>query len=116
MDPIPYFLDPINRSALIVKPKQPFKDWLAEMDSRFSGDYVLEDSDMYLIPDFNEEQSAKKWLMKNFDMIFADQLNNWYNDENDWPQKRTFALFGKWFEYTFHLTVLDTLDEEVEKI
>ncbi len=116
MEPIPYFFDSINRSALIVRPKKHFKDWLTEIDAVTSGDDVLQDSDLYLIPDFNEEESAKKWLSKNFDLIFADQLNNWYTDESVWPKKRTFALFGKWFEYSFHLTILDTVDEEVEKL
>ena len=114
MEPIPYYFDPIDRSALIVRPKKPFKDWLTQMDAARDYD-VTQDADVYLIPDFLEDKPAEKWLSENFDAIFCDQCNNWYTDENHWPQKRTFSMFKQWFDYSIHLTILDTLDLPVKK-
>jgi len=28
MEPIPYFFDTVNRSAIAIKPKQPLLDWI----------------------------------------------------------------------------------------
>jgi hypothetical protein len=42
-------------------------------------------------------------------------MNYWYITEDLWVQKRTLKLFKEWFDYSFHTTVLDFLDEPIQK-
>jgi hypothetical protein len=116
MEPIPYYYDNINRSALVVKPKQPFIDWLASIESENKNVEEDLEGDVYLLPDFEEISQMKIWLKKNYDAIFSDQLNNWYTDEACWPQHRTFSMFAGWFEYSLHTMILDTEETPIVKL
>jgi len=115
MEPIPVFFDRVQRSALIIRPKMPFKDWLVSMDPEDREYDSSKDIDIYLIPNFEYEKDAEKWLKENFDDIFCDQMNNWYTDESDWIQNRTFKMFKEWFDYSIHMSILDTLDIPIRK-
>jgi hypothetical protein len=116
MDAIPFYFDSVKRTALVVKCKKPFYDWLEYLDPADKIFSDESDSHVYLLPDFDDSIQGEKWLKKNFDDIFSDQLNNWYIDETLWPQKRTFKIFKDWFEYSLHIMVSDTLDGPIEKI
>lgn len=114
MDPTFYFPDAINRHAVVVKPKQPFRDWL---DKVFPDDPVGEigEANIYLVKEKDTNELVEKWLSRNFDMIFQNELNDWYLDEALWPEKRTWAIFKKWFEYEIHSLVLDLEDTQISK-
>ncbi len=43
------------------------------------------------------------------------ELGGWYQDEEVWPRKRSYALFRRWFDVEIHSIVVDSLDEEIEK-
>ena len=116
MEPIPYYYDNINRSALVVKPKQPFIDWLVSIESENKNVEEDLEGDVYLLPDFEEISQMKIWLKKNYDAIFSDQLNNWYTDATCWPQHRTFEKFAGWFDYSLHTMILDTEETKIEKL
>lgn len=116
MDPIPYYFDNVKRSALVIKPKTPFKDWLANLDKENSNIDGTADPYVYLLPDFETTKEMEKWLSENFDDIFSDQLNNWYIDETVWVQNRSFKLFKEWFDYTLHTMVFDTMDDDIDKV
>jgi hypothetical protein len=116
MNTIPVFFENIDRSALIVTPKQPFIDWLLGLDPTINKVDVTNDPDVYLKPDFDNDTQVVKWLERNFDDIFRDQLNHWYNDESKWIQKRTFKVFKEWFNYSIHTMIWDTLENPIEKI
>jgi hypothetical protein len=114
MEPIPVFFDLVHRSALSVIPKRPFIDWLKSIDDDDYSD-LFNDTDLYLIPDFEEESQIEKWLIKNYDMIFCDQMNHWYTDEDIWVKDRTFKLFKQWFDYSVFTMVWDTLEGPIKK-
>jgi len=119
MEPIPVFFEMVDRTALVLKPRQPFYDWLKSIEPDNNEPEKLDNEEgpmVYLLPDFDEMKDVEKWLKKNFDMIFTDQLNNWYTDETIWVQNRTFKLFKEWFSYSLHTMVYDTLEEPIEKI
>ena len=114
MNPIPVYFDFINRTALIVKPKKPFFDWLKEIDPEDDVlDDYMDDPDVYLLPDFEDTDQMEIWLKKNFDVIFRDQMNHWYTEEDLWIEKRTFKLFNQWFVYSMHTMVWDTLNRPI---
>jgi hypothetical protein len=115
MEPIPFFFDSVRRTAIVIKPKQPFLDWLIKIDQENDSIDIKEDQDVYLLPVFDEMKQMENWLKKNFDQIFCDQMNNWYITEDLWVQNRTLKLFKEWFDYSFHTTVLDFLDEPIQK-
>ena len=115
MDPIPVFFENVRRTALIVKPKRPFADWLNSIDPADGLETIIPYSDVYLLPVFEDSEHAVRWLKKNFDEIFCDQMNHWYIDEDIWVQNRTFKMFTQWFDYYIHTTVWDIVDGEIEK-
>ena len=61
------------------------------------------------------DEAIEKWLQKNFDSIFQNELNNWHTDEKDWVQKRTYKLFKEWFDIEIHSMILDMEDSVIKK-
>ncbi len=112
-------LETINRDALIIFPKQPFFDWL---DGVYSDDkhkcpapLTHDKGTVYLIPEhFNTDDSVKE-LKLNFKLYFEIELFGWCEDEKYWPKKLTWLMFEQWFHYSIQSTVLDVVDDEIEK-
>ncbi|MBF8277379.1 MAG: hypothetical protein HW390_2452 [Candidatus Brocadiaceae bacterium] len=115
MELIPQYFENIRRTALVLKPKQPFHDWLLSVEPGNDFSDALQEGDVYLLPDYEKISQMQNWLKRNFDSIFTDQLNNWYTDEDLWPQNRTMAMFKEWFEYSLLTTILDTQEGGIEK-
>jgi len=115
MEPLLYYYDSINRNAIIVKPKKPFYNWLKGIynDEEFTS--LKEENTVYLIREMDSNQDILKWLSKNFDGIFVNELNDWYTDEAGWPQNRTFKKFNEWFDVEINSMVLDLEEFPVEK-
>ena len=112
--PIPYFYDHIDRSAIIIMAKKPFFDWINTIDPENPITKTEEDN-VYLIKEKDDSEEIEKWLKRNFDKIFQNELNDWYTDETVWPQKRTFKLFTEWFEYKTHAIIIDIEDAVIRK-
>ncbi|OOP56822.1 MAG: hypothetical protein AYP45_07410 [Candidatus Brocadia carolinensis] len=112
---MPQPIENVKRTALVLKPKQPFHDWLLRVEA--GEDFLdgLKEGDVYLLPDYDEISQMQNWLKRNYDAIFTDQLNNWYTDETLWPQNRTMKMFAEWFEYSLFTMVLDTQRGRIEK-
>jgi hypothetical protein len=115
MEPIPVFYDNVRRSALVIKPRKPFIDWLSKIDPEDENIDLSKDTDVYLLPDFEDIEQIEKWLKKNFDEIFCDQMNHWYIDESMWVEKRTFKMFKEWFDYSLHSMIWDTQEGSIKK-
>ncbi|MBK8711870.1 MAG: hypothetical protein IPL97_08370 [Niastella sp.] len=114
IEPIPYFYDSINRNAIVVKPKQPLFDWI---NSIYPDEPVnaTDEGIVYLIKEKHSNEAIEKWLKKNFDNIFQNELNNWHTDEKDWVQKRTYKLFTEWFDIEIHSMILDLEETGITK-
>jgi hypothetical protein len=115
MEPIPYFYDSIDRNAIIVKPKQPFFDWLNQIFQDENPIMTLDENNIYLIREMDSNEQILQWIKKNFDHIFLNELNNWYTDENVWPQKRTYKIFAEWFDIEINSMIVDLEDFPVTK-
>jgi hypothetical protein len=52
----------LNRSAVIVRPKKPFCDWLRAVDYDDAPEVTLEqmDATLYLVPDYEDPADAEK--------------------------------------------------------
>lgn len=106
MEPIPYFFDSINRNAIVVHGKKPFFDWINFLypESPVTGPV---EGNIYLIREMDSNEQIEKWLKRNFDKIFQNELNDWHIEKSAWPQVRTFKVFCEWFSYEIHSMVLD---------
>lgn len=114
MEPIPYFYESINRNAIVIKALKPFFDWV---NSIYPQNPIAktEENNIYLIREKDSNEEIERWLKRNFDEIFQNELNDWHTDDKDWPQKRTFTLFKQWFDYEIHSMVLDLEETAITK-
>jgi len=71
-------MDMVNRSAIVVRPAQPFLDWLHRADPT-SAQLILEDlrrePTIYLLPEWETEDEALEHLAQVSSEIFKEQLN-----------------------------------------
>ena len=98
----------INRGVVIIRPKQPFLEWLHAWDAaRYTLEEISEDSTAYLVPQYTYDKEQIEILEDYFDYIFENELWSWCTDESMWPQERTFEIFLEWFSYEFHSMAFD---------
>ena len=110
----------VYRSGVVVKPKQPFLDWVQSFDPAYMPtlEDLRRDSHIYLVPDYEDapdiEKAIAKYLKANYEGIFLNELMSWYTDPQMFP-KMTYALFQQWFEVSSHSMIFDTLNQPIDK-
>lgn len=97
----------INRSALLLRPKQPFIDWALSLDDSALAPYPDDEQTVYLVPDCDTDEDHQKVLNKLYSELFERELFDWHTDESAWPQNRTYGMFLDWFDYKFHSVIED---------
>ena len=115
MEQIPYFFESIDRNAIIIRPKEPFFNWAKSV---FPDDEDINENDennIYLVKEMDSNEEVLQWIKRNYEMIFVNELNDWYTDEDKWPQKRTYKMFSEWFEAEICSMILDLEDYEITK-
>ncbi len=106
----------VNRSAIIVMPKQPFVDWLNGVDeerAEVTLSDICDDFSCYLIPEVLSRREQKEYLEQNHGRMFEKELQEWYPDRKVWPDDRNFKRFLDWFSVSFHSTVYDDAGYEI---
>jgi hypothetical protein len=107
----------INRSAIVIRPAQPFLDWLHHVDSTSRHltlvDLGLEPTN-YLLPESNNEKQALEHLREVSAAIFEEELDGWYRDRSAWPEERDLSTLQRWFEFGFHSMVIDLSDDRIQ--
>jgi hypothetical protein len=104
----------INRGLIVVRPKQPFLDWIRSVDEapeNLKLEDAQDDCTTYLVPELsspNDEQAVIAWC---WDVVFEQELFSWFTDENLWPTVRTQEMFMEWFDIEFHNLVFDLIDD-----
>src|SRR5262245_37013068 len=104
----------VNRCVIIVKPKQPFLDWLHSVDpddAPLQLEDINDDPTAYLIPEIemmDERDEVIDWCAE---FVFENELWSWYTDEDLWPVGRDAAMFREWFEVEFHSLVFDVVGD-----
>lgn len=104
-------MDHLNRSAIVIKGKQPFLDWIHSTNepddkSQFTLDEVNDEPTVYLIREFPDFDALDRYLKALKPKLFAAMLAGWNTDESKWP-KRTPQLFDAWFEVEGMSMVVD---------
>ena len=106
----------INRSLILLKPKQPFLDWLRALDdddNNLTLKELSDDSTAYLVPEIWQDSDQPAILEWCYDILFEEQLESWWTDEALWPKARDLKMFLDWFEVEFHSLVLDLCNEPI---
>ena len=106
----------INRLIAIVKPKQPFLDWLKSTpgwDLNLSLEDIRDDCMSLLIPEYGDNYKSTKYIERNCKFIFEMQLSGWYNDPATWPEKRSPSVFRKWFDVEIHSVIYDMVEKGI---
>ena len=105
----------VNRSLLIIKAKEPFRDWVASLPGKSK--ITIRDLNTgckaYLIPEFEANRQKDEILHQIHADIFAEKLFQYCIDDIKWPQNRPFALFNRWFEPEFYPVVEDTAGSDI---
>ena len=52
-------------------------------------------------------------MEQNYDLLFEQELVEWFQDEGQWPATRDFSIFLEWFAVEFHSMVLDVAEGEL---
>ena len=105
----------VNRSAFIVRPREPYMQWAASLEpgpdkvSETLSDHVS----VYLAPQDETGEKETPPLEDYFGEIFEEELEAWCLDESQWPQLRDFKTFQKWFEVSGQSLITDLGDEPI---
>lgn len=102
----------VDRSVLVVRPRQPFLDWvrsLEEPDSDFTLDELRNDCTAFLVPAIEDESQQTQIVMDLYEEIFENELWAWIRDPAVWPQQRDYATFAAWFELEFCSLAMDVV-------
>ena len=103
----------LNRGVLVVRPQQPFVDWVCSFQN---GDPVdPEDAwssvNSFLVPEFDDPEETLEWIQGNVDTVFEIMLNDWITEPESWPADRGWSAFEEWFEFEYVDLAWDLVDE-----
>ena len=104
----------LNRTAMLLIPKKPFLDWLNNVDPAdepLTLENLCDDSNVFLIPQFNDDADTYKWIEKHWDVLLDHMLLEWMVDETTWPENRSLAMFREWFDIEIHTMAWDLAKE-----
>ena len=111
-------MESINRTAVVIKPKQPFIDWLNSIpdeDIDFTLEQVSEDNITFLISEYDDPRDSRAYIKKIYSDIFEFELFGWIVTEELWPKKRTWEMFQEWFSIEINSEVFDLVDGDIDK-
>lgn len=108
----------VERSVVIIKPKQPFLEWLHQtfddIKEQLTLDSIRIDCNSYLIPEVNEIEDGINIVDDRFSEFFALELSSWTDDENLWPKDISLKTFWEYFDIEIHPTLIDLADTNEE--
>lgn len=108
----------INRGAVVIKPRQPYLDWiLANPDLQpieLTMEELQEDCTVLLVPEFEGIEATQAFLHDLKPVLFIEELRSWCENHQTWPQQRTRQMFDQWFTLEVHSMVFDTDDVPLE--
>lgn len=103
----------LNRGVLVVRPRQPFVDWVLTFDD--DGPVDPEDAwesvNSFLVPEFDDPEQTMEWIEANIETVFEIMLNDWVMDPEHWPEDRDWEAFGEWFDLEYVDLAWDLVDE-----
>jgi len=108
----------INRSVAVIKPKQPYMDWINQLpdtEEKLTVENLQSDCTAILIPEFDRPEESRAFISAMAKTLFEEELNSWCTDKSCWPKIRTNRGFWKWFEVEIHSEVMDAGKGPIKK-
>ena len=108
----------VNRTAVVIKPKQPFVDWansVVDEDEQHSISDFSTDCSVILLPVVDSDEDAEALIKDMFQDLFELELSSWMTDDDTWPENITYKMFLEWFDVEFHSMVFDSSQNDIEK-
>src|SRR6266705_6844369 len=108
----------INRSAIIVKPKQPYIDWANYFDDggpTLTLEKGRRDPSVFLADDVENDPEPERIVKQYYNVIFEHELRAWMTTEHTWPRKRDLRTFLEWFDVDICTMVIDLSSAELEQ-
>ncbi len=106
----------LNRAALLVRPLQPFHDWLLAVDSQLTAENlplsVLHAENTVYLMSLEDADQFEEWLEANYRPIFEAELRSWFEDPACWPERRDYVQFQNWLTVELHSVVIDLATDE----
>lgn len=103
-------MEPVNRFALIVRPKRRYMEWANSLDDS-EGQLTLESlpgmTEVYLVESSTEAPDRESLIETYADQIWETQLEGWSTDEETWPRNRTAHTLRDWFDVAVTDSVFD---------
>jgi hypothetical protein len=100
----------IDRIALVLKPKQPYVDWvrsLPGMDPALSAEAAKCEPMVQLLPYSQDLKEVDSFVRQGWELFFLQSCAGWVKEESDLPLGRSFEKFEQWFDWSLAPLVLD---------
>jgi len=106
----------VNRCVAIIMAKQPFIDWLKSLPepTEITIDQANLDNTAFLLQECGETNQSLEIIEDYYELIFEEQLFNWWTNQKHWPKNRDFKTFLEWFDVRLHSMVFDLVNEPLE--
>ena len=110
----------IDRALVVVKPGQPFLEWINDVESKLDGGEktkftlvdIQTDPHSYLVPEQDEPKDIKEWLAANSMRLMEHEFSSWCEDSSLWPSLRDAKMLDQWFYVEVFTMVFDLVDED----
>ncbi|RTK94341.1 MAG: hypothetical protein EKK64_08655 [Neisseriaceae bacterium] len=107
----------VERSIVVLKPKQPFLDWInnslaTSSETLLDLQSIRIDCNSYLIPEVNEIESGVAFVDDIYESLFQMELASWSEEQELWPQELTLKMFWEWFDVEISPTLIDISGDE----
>ena len=105
----------LNRSAVVVRYREAFRDWLRSIgvaEEEFD-DHC--DKSIYLVTECEYPEDREEILRESAGAIFYEEVSAWHLDSEQDPDFTDFSLFQSWFETEFFDMVTDAIEGPLTK-
>ncbi|MFK7159715.1 hypothetical protein V6U78_01510 [Marinospirillum sp. MEB164] len=105
----------LNRSAINIKLKQPFVDWINGLDDE-SDDLVTlaevnQEATTYLVPELEDGEDLQVFLEERYVDLFENELLSWEEDPAYWPEELSREVFDAFIQVELSFMVFDLDDQ-----
>jgi hypothetical protein len=110
-------MDLVNRSIAIIRPKQPYLDWIRTLPGPYfeTLDDLRSQGRAMLLPEASSSEAAVISLKDHAEKLFEMELEAWSPTRLNWPEYRGFETYVEWFEVEIELLVIDSVDGQIQK-
>lgn len=109
----------VNRSLALLKPRQPYLDWLTALPgidaARIDLSELKRGCNALLIPPADDVDAARDFVLQRHQELFEAELADWCEDDSLWPAERDLPTFLAWFDVEVHAILTDLVDEALER-